>query len=308
MKSLKYFTVLLFMLTFSLKSQAQNLNNLSAALSEGYTIDELHDLCDIITLYNHRTTLEKRGYKFEKDDGSAYIYKKNDYVSFYINYEDGKLSSVHFKSSPQKFYQAVAIIKDNSNFTYSSEKASGTGKLTYYNHKGHSMSVNDNYYRVTMWPKEPATTSTSTVPKTTPTVATTVPTVVETYYSAKEFADAVNPNIRWADLNFSNPAYKFDVKGSIDMDKPSIKFISKQNVLYIQMNIPRNGQCDYGLKEVKAKWTGQAGQGDGYFYYTFAYEYICEPNTYKSIYVYFRKPVPSFTKEGVEAWIRKNAY
>jgi hypothetical protein len=287
---------------FAPKSHAQDMDNLYAILAEGYTIDELHELTDIITLDNHRSILEKRGFKFEKNDkeSGSFIYKKNDYVSFYVNYENGKLTSVHFLSSPQKFYKAIAEIKDNSNFTYSSEKTSGTGKLKYYKYKGHSMSTNDNYYRVTMWPKE-TTTSTTTASSTT----TVVPTI-ENYYSAKEIADAMNANIGWADIGFSTP-YKFEVKGSMNMDKRSIRFISKENILYVQMNIPRNGECDYGLKEVKAKWTSQAGTGSSYFYLTFDYLYSCNGQDYKGVYVYF-KPSPSFTKLGVEAWVRKNAY
>jgi hypothetical protein len=304
MKLLKYLSLVLLFFVFSTKSEAQNLDNLNAILADGYTIDELHDLTDILTLSNHRAVLERKGMKFERNDtqGGSYIYKKNDYVSFYVNYEDGKLTSVHFVSSPQKFYKAISEIKGNSAFTYSSEKASGTGKLTYYKYKGHSMSTNDNYYRVTMWPKEPTTSTTTT------STSSTITPTIETYYSTKEFVDAVNPNIKWADINFSDPSYKFDVKGSLDMDKPSIRFITKQNILYIQMNIPKNGYCDYGLKEVKAKWTGQSGSGESYFYYTFEYNYQCEPNTYKNLYVYFRRGVPGLTKEGVEAWIRKNAY
>ncbi|TCC89258.1 hypothetical protein EZ428_16305 [Pedobacter frigiditerrae] len=311
MKPLKYIILFYFLVAFAPKSQAQNMDNITALLTEGYTIEELHGLTDVLTIDNHRSVLEKKGFKFEKNDteSGSYVYKKNDYVSFYVNYEKGKLTSVHFKSSPQKFYKAIAEIKDNSKFTYSSEKASGTGKLIYYKYSGHSMSTNDNYYRVTMWPKEESTTSSSST--TTPTVSPALaPTAIETYYSAKEIADAMNANIGWANINFSKPTYEFEVKGSMDMDKRSIRFISKSNVLYVQMNIPRNGECDYGLKEVKAKWTGQAGGGSGIYdqyYFTFEYPYSCGGIDYKNIYVTF-KTKPSFTKAGIEAWIRKNAY
>lgn len=311
MKPLKYILLFCFLATFAPQSQAQNLDNLTAILADGYTIEELHSLTDVLTLDNHRSVLEKRGFKFEKHDvsGESYIYKKNDYVSFYVNYEKGKLTSVHFVSSPQKFYKAVAEIKDNSKFTYSSEKASGTGKLIYYKYSGHSMSTNDNYYRVTMWPKEGTTSSNSST--TAPTAsAPAAPKTIETYYSAKEIADAMNLNIGWANIGFSSPTYEFEVKGSMNMDKRSIKFITKSNVLYLQLNIPRNGECDYGLKEIKAKWTGQAGGGSGLYdqyYFTFEYPYQCDGKDYKNIYVTF-KTKPSFTKEGIEAWIKKNAY
>ncbi len=309
MKYLKYFALFYLLFVFAPNSKAQNLDNLTALMAEGYTIEELHGLTDILTLDNHRTVLEKKGFKYERNDvsGGSYIYKKNDYVSFYVNYENGKLTSVHFVSSPQKFYKAIAEIKDNSKFTYSSEKASGNGKLIYYKYSGHSMSTNDNYYRVTMWPKE-STTSNSSTTSTTPSVSPPISTpTIENYYSAKEIADAMNANIGWADIGFSNPTYKFEVKGSMNMDKPSIKFITRENVLYVQMNIPRNGECDYGLKEVKAKWTGQSGSGSTYFYLTFDYVYNCNGQNYKSVYVYFR-PSSSFTKEGVGAWVKKNAY
>jgi hypothetical protein len=314
MKHLQYLSLFFFLFAFTSKSQAQDLSNLNALMAEGYTIDELHEIVDVITLSNHKSVLEKRGFKFERNDtqGGSYIYKKNDYVSLYVNYEDGKFTSVHFVSSPQKFYKATAEIKGNSNFTYSSEKPSGTGKLTYYNYKGHSMSTNDNYYRVTMWPKENtgSTTTPSTSTTTAPTTSTTSASSVEVYYSAKEIADAMNASIGWAKIGFSSPTYEFEVKGSMDMDKKSIRFITKSNVLYLQMNIPRNGECDYGLKEIKAKWTGQGGGGSGLYdqyYFAFEYAYSCDSKDYKSIYVTF-KTKPSFTKAGVEAWIRKNAY
>jgi len=311
MKLLKYLILFNLLFAFAAKSNAQNLDNLTAILADGYTIEELHDLTDILTIDNHRAVLEKKGFKYEKNDvsGGSYIYRKNDYVSFYVNYEKGKLTSVHFLSSPQKFYKAIAEIKGNNKFTYSSEKASGTGKLIYYKYSGHSMSTNDNYYRVTMWPKEETTSNSSstTTPSASPAV---IPKTIETYYSAKEIADAMNLNIGWANIGFSSPTYEFEVKGSMNMDKRSIKFITKSNVLYLQLNIPRNGECDYGLKEIKAKWTGQSGGGSGLYdqyYFTFEYPYQCDGKDYKNIYVTF-KTKPSFTKEGIEAWIRKNAY
>ncbi|WP_316785256.1 hypothetical protein [Pedobacter frigiditerrae] len=308
MRYIKYLIICNLLFVFATKSHAQNMDNITALLTEGYTIEELHGLTDILTIDNHRSVLEKRGFKYEKNDteSGSYVYTKNDYVSFYVNYEKGKLTSVHFKSSPQKFYKAIAEIKDNSKFTYSSEKVSGTGKLIYYKYSGHSMSTNDNYYRVTMWPKEGTTTSSSST--TTPTASpVATPTTIETYYSAKEIADAMNANITSANIGFASPNYKFGVKGSMNMDKPSIRFITRDNVLYVQMNIPRNGECDYGLKEVKAKWTGQTGSGPSYFYLTFDYLYNCNGKDYKGVYVDFR-PSSSFTKGGVEAWVQKNAY
>ncbi len=164
------------------------------------------------------------------------------------------------------------------------------------------MAVNDNYYRVTMWVKENSTTTSAATTSSAP----TTPPVVENYYSAKEIADAMNANIGWAKIGFSNPNFEFDVKGSLNMDKKSIRFISKSNVLYLQMNIPRNGDCDYGLKEVKAKWTGQAGGGATQYYFTFEYPYSCNNVDYKNVYVTFLLN-KAFTKAGIEAWIRKNA-
>jgi hypothetical protein len=311
MKRSPFLLFLFFLFAFVPKSNAQqDLSNLYAIMAEGYTIEELHGLTDILTLNNHQSVLEKKGMKFERNDtqSGSYIYKKNDYVSLYVNYEDGKLTSVHFVSSPQKFYKAVAEIKDNSAFTYSSEKASGNGKLTYYKYKGHSMSTNDNYYRVTMWPKEPETSSsTSTTTTIKPSTSITSTSSPENYYSAKEIADVMNANMQSANIGFASPNYKFEVKGSMNLDKRSIRFISKANVLYLQMNIPRNGECDYGLKEVKAKWTGQTGSGSSYFYFTFDYAYSCNGQDNKGAYVDFT-PSSSFTKAGVEAWIRKNAY
>ncbi len=305
MKVIKLVSVAVYLLfTVSTSSKAQDMSNVYALLAEGYTINELHDYVDRLTLFNHRKILEEAGMTFQKHDTNSefYIYKKNDYVSFYVNYAKGELTSVHVVSSPQKFYKAIDIIKGNSQFVKNSEKASGTGTVTYYDFSGHSLAVNDNYFRVTMWVKEKTKTE-----KTTATTSPATPIAVETYYSAKEIADAMNANMGWAKIGFAEPNYQFDVKGSLDMDRKSIRFISKENVLYVQLNIPRNGSCDYGLKEVKAKWTGQAGGGATQYYFTFEYPYSCNNVYYKNLYVTF-KLTPSFTKAGVEAWIRKNTY
>lgn len=117
----------------------------------------------------------------------------------------------------------------------------------------------------------------------------------------------MNAKISSANIGFSNPSYKFEVLGSMNMDKRSVRFISKDNILYVQMNIPRNGECDYGFKEVKALWTSQAGAGPSYFYLTFDYTYNCNGSVYKGLYIDFT-PTATFTKAGVETWVRKNAY
>ncbi len=113
-----------FCLLFGLitSTKAQDMSNLYAILADGYTIDELHDYVDRLTLNNHRSILEGAGMKFVKNDTDAgfYVYTKNEYVSFYVNYENGKLTSVQVKSSPQKFYKAIEVIKGNSKFVKSS--------------------------------------------------------------------------------------------------------------------------------------------------------------------------------------------
>ena len=282
------------MITMYTIAEADLPSNIKLIADDGYIIDELHELVDILTLANYQSVLEQRGMKLERNEIEAgrIVFKKNDDIKLYINLKAGTLSSVHFLLSPESFKKAVAVIPGNSDFVKSGEEPSGTSTLIRYKYKGHNLSTNNNYFRITMWPN--ATSNASTI------------NVSETYYSAKQIADAMNQKMFKAIIGNEGSSYKFEVFGSMNLDKRSIRFIDKNGILYLQVNIPRNGQCDYGLKEFIAEYGGTTGWGDDYFYLIFAFDYECSNTLYKSLNVHF-KSSSTFTKDGVENWINKNA-
>ena len=293
----KYFLSIndrLKMITIYNITEADIPSNIKSIAADKNTIDELHELVDVLTLANYQSVLEQRGMKLERNEIEAgrIVFKKNDDIKLYINLKAGTLSSVHFLLSPESFKKAVAVIPGNSDFVKSGEEPSGTSTVIRYKYKGHNLSTNNNYFRITMWPNDSSNSSTINVS--------------ETYYSAKQIADAMNQKMFKATIGNEGPSYKFEVFGSMNLDKRSIRFIDKNGILYLQVNIPRNGQCDYGLKEFKANYAGSISWGDDYFYIPFVFNYECSNTLYKSLYVHF-KSSSTFTKDGIENWIRKNA-
>ena len=107
------------------------------------------------------------------------------------------------------------------------------------------------------------------------------------FATVEDLAAALNKGIRSARINFQDPSYSFNITGQTSFTYSSIEFYTKNNKMYIKMNIPQNGRCDYGMKETEAIITGQYGLGGDRFYIAFQYEYSCNDIDYKTIYANF---------------------
>lgn len=126
------------------------------------------------------------------------------------------------------------------------------------------------------------------------------------FSNVQDLAVALNNGVRSARINFKPPSYSFNITGKTDFDRSSIEFFTKNNQMYLRMNIPRNGSCDYGLKETKAILTGQYGSGGKSFYIAFKYKYDCNSEEFETIYVNFymhNKAHYEATKEAAEKFI-----
>jgi hypothetical protein len=126
----------------------------------------------------------------------------------------------------------------------------------------------------------------------TKTVSSTIGTVKGTnpnfdYSKLGNLVDSLNKLIRSAYINFQKPSYSFSITGQNSNVHSSIQFFEQDNQMYIRMNIPQKGDCDYGRKEIKAILTQQYGSGPDRFYIAFKYKYSCDPNTYETIYANF---------------------
>ena len=130
------------------------------------------------------------------------------------------------------------------------------------------------------------------------------------YFSTmKKAVDFMNGQIMFAYINTGLSIYEFKVLGKTDFDKKSFEFIEKSGKLYLKMHIPRNGNCDYGLKEVLAEFTGESGKGSSggkeQFYFKFKYTYTCESKIYNGLYVYLNR-IPDADIEKLKKKIASN--
>lgn len=103
-----------------------------------------------------------------------------------------------------------------------------------------------------------------------------------------DLANQLNKDILFGRINFQPPSYKFNSLGKTDFDRSSLEFVTRNNQMYLRMNLPKNGTCDYGLKETKAILSGQYGSGGGQFYIAFKYNYACNSVEYSTIYATFK--------------------
>ncbi|MDQ7948533.1 MAG: hypothetical protein AAGB30_10835 [Pedobacter sp.] len=301
MKTLQYFS-LLFLFVASLSAKAQSYQKTD------YAVETLHELCDEITLDNHKVIAAQRGFKFVKNDPTigAYIYKKNDNISLYVQFKQGKLATVSFVLTPETLAKMLDEEGKNiDNYTYMEQKENGNDLVLVGLYKGHALAINTQLNRVSMMPKmhDPIKGAAPIQP---PSPAVTEKQAEEdVYFSAKEVADAINQNFIGASL-VGRVNFRFDVRGKIDFNKRSIRMISKGNVLYIQMNIPRNGSCDYGLKEVKAVWRdGIIRHGSSYYDFVLEYKFECNGVKYDGVGLYFKSDQ---MEKGLETWMKKNIY
>lgn len=124
------------------------------------------------------------------------------------------------------------------------------------------------------------------------------------FINAQVLVDTLNHTIIKAGIGFSNPVYNFDTFGKTNLDNRSIEFFTKENKLQIRMNIPRNGVCDYGMKEIAAKYSGSGtveySNGKRGFYLKFKYSYSCNETTYEELFIYFYRK----EEEVIEAIIK----
>ena len=110
------------------------------------------------------------------------------------------------------------------------------------------------------------------------------------FSTAQSRADFFNDKMVSAKINSSNPTLDFNAFGKTDFDRRSIEFIAKNGLVYLKLHLPRNGSCDYGLKEILAEKNGQSGtvqfSNDTRGYYiAFKYSYTCNNLGYKDLYV-----------------------
>jgi hypothetical protein len=82
----------------------------------------------------------------------------------------------------------------------------------------------------------------------------------------------------------------FVTLGKIDFANRAIAFMVKDDALYIKINLPLNGTCDYGLKEIKVSNAivsePQSKGTDNGYYVSFAYDYSCAGIQYTYLTVY----------------------
>lgn len=148
-------------------------------------------------------------------------------------------------------------------------------------------------------------------PETTSTTNSSAPSKIDNkdfeYADIDDFAAQLNRGLLFGKINFQSPNYRFNTLGKTDFDRSSLEFVTKNNQMYLRMNFPRNGTCDYGLKETKAILTGQYGSGGGQFYIAFKYDYSCNSEEYKTIFATFKslgKGHYEATKEAAERFLK----
>lgn len=122
-----------------------------------------------------------------------------------------------------------------------------------------------------------------------------------TISNTTDFANFLNKNC-YAALHWQGKDnYQFDVVGKTDFSKKSVEFIVKNDKLYLKANIPLNGNCDYGLKEISVidddnSKTHETKETKIY-YLTLGFDYECNGVAYKYLTVYIEdKTLSSFEK------------
>jgi hypothetical protein len=105
-----------------------------------------------------------------------------------------------------------------------------------------------------------------------------------------EVASFLNTQMETAYISADKNRLSFVTLGKIDFANRAIAFMEKDDALYIKINLPLNGTCDYGLKEIrvpKAIVSEPQSKGtDNGYYVSFAYDYSCAGIQYKYITVY----------------------
>jgi len=268
----------------------------------GFSIPEMQSLIDELTYENHKVVLEQKGFNtvLTKTNPGVFLYEKSDKTQLKIFSEEKKIKWLSFSADKLTYLKVSGELANNS-----FQKIQQIGRFSTYNKNHYILILDPAEYRFTI----SFSGSQTAIAKTTPAPAIPKPNTIppiEVYYSAKEIADAMNAKMSSAQISRKTPSYEFEVFGKMDLDKRSIRFITKENVLYLQINIPRNRQCDYGLKEVKANWLGFTSYTGDHFYIPLQFVYECNDIKYEGLQIGFPLNTP-VTRLGVEAWIKKNA-
>ena len=265
--------ILFFAILFCLSSP-----NLSAQkLTEKETIEKISKNKWFLRRYESKTQFytvpkEYQGtYMAFSSNGKVYYYKKGDNEATKPRYDykiyDGKIAITSHEGTKEVFdfelkdyigYKIYFGVRsgDYAGIKYVWEQAEENKQI----------------------PESAAKTSTNT----------TSTDVSEYHYeNVDELAAALNKGIRSAKINFLDPRYSFNITGSTSFTYSSIEFFTKNNELYIRMNFPQNGTCDYGLKETKAILTKQFGYSRTTYYIAFKYQYSCNSINYETIYANF---------------------
>lgn len=305
-------TLLLFLLSIGavLPAKAQSsANNLSNLLAEGYTVDELKNIYINIDYENYKKWLKKNGFTFVQEfDSGLTEFKKNDVVSLgiFVKKNTRSISEIFFQSSPQKFYQSLSVLENDNSFTKLADKGTDVRKW----HKGGFIyySRSDNYaigiYRDVNNEAAASRNSTNSnkVAAGSSSAGSPAPAYVPVKFdfsTAQKFADVLNANMSTAHIgaagNYS--VYDFRSLGKIELAKRSVAFMEKDGELYVRINIPMNGDCDYGLKTFKVKFLNNCTLGMDELCVHIGMEYECNDKKFKDLLVAFPRREKEYAKE-----------
>ena len=131
-----------------------------------------------------------------------------------------------------------------------------------------------------------------------------IPKKMYDYSTLQKFADSLNAHLFSAELYDKASGYRFAALGKIDFEKRSIQFTVKNNELYVKMHLPKNGECDYGIQEVKAKfldWGGAlVGSNNNLMWVNFDHSYSCSGSYYTALHILLHKPNTDFRNETLQ--------
>ncbi|RYE27224.1 MAG: hypothetical protein EOP48_34600 [Sphingobacteriales bacterium] len=252
--------------------------------------------------------MERKGATLYEDARAQSIlkYRKSEYVEYWLHYGDGKITALTIKASPDTHENAVDEIKNKS--IYKKTKVQiipntfGLRENATYTKDNFTFVSNWEYFLVTATMKGPSANNSGTQP---PTSSGYDKSQAILFNSAKEVADLLNQNMYRAGLVWSAPEFDFEVLGAIEVGKRSVKFIAKENSLYVQVHIPQNSGCAQITSEFKAKSDGGVGGAPDSFNVSFSFPY-CGIEKYQTIHVFVCKPIPTYGY-GVSNYLLKYA-
>lgn len=116
--TLRILSLSLMLVIMNFAFSQQNLSNLKYLLSEGYTLAELEDLLLNMPRKKPEKWMKNKGYEFREEVPSknCYVFKKGEVVSLYAFYFENDINEIRIQSSPQKYYQAVSVLKESGKY------------------------------------------------------------------------------------------------------------------------------------------------------------------------------------------------